>query len=219
MAYAKLNGKYIKRNNKPIKVDASIDSNIKPENIKKDIEILGIVGTLEGGGADLQSVLDGLIDGTITEISSQNITSVRKYAFQYCEDLRTVSFPNVTTIGFYAFSHCTLLKNVYIPNATIIDNGVFSYCSNIVSIELSKVTRIGKAAFNTCLDLALFDFRGVTQVPTLDDVNAFGYTPTAKKIVVPDNLYDEWITSTNWSSSTNNIVTSIIKASEYEASL
>lgn len=47
MAYAKLNGKYIKRNNKPIKVDASIDSNIKPENIKKDVEILGVVGSLE----------------------------------------------------------------------------------------------------------------------------------------------------------------------------
>lgn len=51
MAYAKLNGKYIKRDNKPIKVDASIDSNIKPENIKKDVSILGVTGILESGGS------------------------------------------------------------------------------------------------------------------------------------------------------------------------
>lgn len=29
-------------------VDASIDDNIKPENIKKGIEILGVIGTYEG---------------------------------------------------------------------------------------------------------------------------------------------------------------------------
>ena len=67
--------------------------------------------------------------------------------------------------------------------------------------------------------MSLFDFRGATQVPTLSDISAFMYTPSSKKIVVPDDLYDSWIIATNWSSPTHYIKSSIIKASDYEASL
>ena len=59
-----------------------------------------------------------------------------------------------------------------------------------------------------------FDFRRSTSVPTLSNVNAFTNTPTIKEIVVPDELYDTWITSGNWNSSLYQIKTSIVKASE-----
>lgn len=36
-------------------VDNTIDSNISPENIKKDINILGIIGTLESGGSEINN--------------------------------------------------------------------------------------------------------------------------------------------------------------------
>lgn len=48
-----------------------------------------------------------------------------------------------------------------------------------------------------------FDFRRSTLVPTLSNVNAFTGTPTVKEIVVPDELYDDWIAATNWNSTTN----------------
>lgn len=38
--------------------------------------------------------------------------------------------------------------------------------------------------------------------------------PNNREIIVPDNLYDDWIAATNWSSDTNNIRTSIVKASQ-----
>ena len=60
----------------------------------------------------------------------------------------------------------------------------------------------------------MFDFHTHTQIPTLSNASAFNNTPSSKKIVVPDALYDDWIAATNWSSTTNNIVGSIVKYSQ-----
>ena len=60
----------------------------------------------------------------------------------------------------------------------------------------------------------LFDFRKSTSVPTLANVNVFNNTPSNKEIIVPDSLYDSWITANNWNSETNNIVNCIVKASQ-----
>ena len=141
-------------------------------------------------------MFNSIIDGTITSVES-NATSVGDYVFYHYSSLTSVSLPNATSIGDYAFNNCSSLTSASFPSAT----------------------SIGDYAFRMCSNCQLFDFRGVTQVPTLANNNAFSYTPSTKKIVVPDSLYDKWITSTNWSSSENNIVTSIIKASDYEATL
>lgn len=53
-------------------------------------------------------------------------------------------------------------------------------------------------------------------MPTLINTSAFSNTSANKKIVVPDALYSTWISSENWSSSTNGIVEAIIRASDYE---
>lgn len=37
-------------NNNAFEISSSIDSNITPENIKKDVIILGVTGTYEGNG-------------------------------------------------------------------------------------------------------------------------------------------------------------------------
>ena len=68
--------------------------------------------------------------------------------------------------------------------------------------------------FNNCYGIKTLDFRTFTSVPTLSNVNAFAKTPTVKEIIVTDDLYDTWITASNWNSSTNQIKESIVKASE-----
>ena len=60
----------------------------------------------------------------------------------------------------------------------------------------------------------IFDFRKSTAIPALDSTYAFYNTPTNKEIIVPDSLYDSWRAASNWSSSTNNIVNCIVKASQ-----
>lgn len=56
------------------------------------------------------------------------------------------------------------------------------------------------------------DCRHCTKVPTLQSsANISWYGDRGKKCIVPDELYDEWINATNWSSYTN---VTFIKASE-----
>jgi hypothetical protein len=75
------------------------------------------------------------------------------------------------------------------------------------------VKSIGNNAFNSCSGIAFFDFRTHTSVPTLSSYNAFSNLATDCKIVVPDELYDSWISATNWSNT--NVAKYIVKASEF----
>ena len=131
----------------------------------------------------------------------------------------------VTNIGRYAFNHCTNLTsvtifngltNVTIPNSvTSIDDYAFFDCSGLTSITIgSGISTIPENAFYNCDRCMVFDFRRSTSVPTLNNVSAFGNTPSNKEIIVPDALYDDWIVATNWSSDTNNIRPCIVKASQ-----
>ena len=52
--------------------------------------------------------IDTLIDGSLTEISS-NVTKVHDYAFYKCSNLRTADFPIATSIGYGAFYQCSSL--------------------------------------------------------------------------------------------------------------
>ena len=47
-------------------------------------------------------------------------------------------------------------------------------------------------------------------------MGAFANTSPNKKIIVPDELYDEWIAATNWNSDTNGIRPSIVRAYDFE---
>ena len=75
------------------------------------------------------------------------------------------------------------------------------------------VSAIGGQAFYECTKIKILDFRKSTSIPSLGGTNAFYNTPS-KEIIVPDSLYDNWIAAPNWSSSKNNIVNCIVKASQ-----
>ena len=62
--------------------------------------------------------------------------------------------------------------------------------------------------------MTILDFRRANAVPTLSGTSTFTNTPSNKEIIVPDSLYDTWIAATNWSSTENNIVNCIVKASQ-----
>ena len=71
----------------------------------------------------------------------------------------------------------------------------------------------GTHMFNGCTSLELVDMTGSTGVPELSDVNNFDNTNDTYKIVVPDSLYDTWITTENWAS----ISSHIMKQSDWNA--
>jgi hypothetical protein len=65
--------------------------------------------------------------------------------------------------------------------------------------------------FGYCVSCAYFDFSEHNAIPTLSASDAFNGINDSAKIIVPDDLYDEWIAATNWSS----LASKIVKASEF----
>lgn len=157
-----------------------------------------------GGGGDSASI-DALIEGSITEISS-NATKVCDYAFYKHEFLTSIDLPNATSISQRAFYACTALTSVKMPNVMSIEAMAFNGCWELPSVALPKVTSIGILAFSACLACLVYDFSGCTAVPTLADSNAFGSINADAKIKVPAALYDEWIAATNWTTYASYIV-------------
>lgn len=77
----------------------------------------------------------------------------------------------------------------------------------------SSIESFGSSCFDTLTSLRCLDFSDFKAVPIAEGGVLNNMTWGIIKIVVPDNLYDEWINSTNWSSHANYI----IKKSEWDA--
>lgn len=141
-------------------------------------------------------------------------TSIGSNAFSSCYSLASVVIPNgVTSIGESAFSVCSSLASVVITNGVpSIGKSAFSSCSSLASVVIpNSVVSIGDFAFSACYSLAILDFSSHTSVPTLSGTNAFQYTASDFKIIVPYELYDEWIAATNWSTYASYIVKAPLK--------
>ena len=93
-----------------------------------------------------------------------------------------------------------------ITTATTIGKAVFYYYEGLTSVKIgSSVTSISAYAFQRCSNLQLVDCSAAIAVPSLGNANAFSYTHSNLKIIVPDSLYDEWIAATNWSNYADRI--------------
>lgn len=151
-----------------------------------------------------------------------NIKSMFNNATRLRKIKATINLLALTAVGNIATfaTNCWFLDDVselVFTNCTYMP--YFGTCRSLKSIKIpASVTTIPNDTFRDCGHLALVDCRDCIAVPTLSGANAFILNSNTKqKIVVPDALYEEWIAATNWSNAT--LVTRIIKASDYEASL
>lgn len=144
-------------------------------------------------------------------IISDGITTIYDYAFQNAYSLRMIKIPDsVINLSGAVLSSCYSLEQISIQNVSVINTYTFSNNSSLVEILLGDVTTIQNNSFTNCSSLALMDLSKCTQVPTLAAIFAISGIPTDCIFKVPDELYDEWIIATNWSTVANQIV----KASE-----
>ena len=116
---------------------------------------------IQAGGGDI----DGLIEGTLTEITS-NATKLRRYAFAECRALTTASFPNVTSMNGEAFYYCTALTTASLPNVRSIGSKAFYYCTALTTASLPNATSIGMEAFYYCSKLTTASFPNATSIGT-----------------------------------------------------
>lgn len=143
----------------------------------------------------------------------EGITSIGNMAFSRCYSLINIVIPNsVISIGNDAFNACDMLKEITLSNNLVsIGDDSFRNCYAIKNVVVpGGVTSIGSGAFDSCYIVDVYDFTKATVIPTLGNSNVFSNINKLCKIVVPDNLYDDWIVATNWSKYKNYIY----KASE-----
>ena len=198
----------------PLRVKQAIDSRFtKPSEDELNVLINGSwvefvkVGALPPAVncAELLTMYKG--DTTLTEtpiINATGCTSL-KDVFNGCTNLKTVKYihtPNVSSMN-NTFRGCTSLTSIPELDTSNVTNmgSTFRDCSSLTSIpamDTSSVTSMGYT-FRGCKSLTSVTFTGDVVPPYGSSM--FTATPIASGngyIFVPDNLYDEWITATNW---------------------
>ena len=65
-----------------------------------------------------QATLDGLVNGTLTELEESGVTSLPSYALKQNKAITTLKFPNVTSIAGNAFNGCSALKHLVLGGQT-----------------------------------------------------------------------------------------------------
>lgn len=168
-------------------VTSAIDSNITAGNIKKDVTILGVTGTLESGGGT--SKLPQVVDRSVTEITADDlsgITAIGGYAFQGCQYLTSIIIPSsVTRIELVAFQNCFKLKSINLPESlTYVGEAAFRNCNGLTSIIIpDNVGTIVGEAFNRCSGLTSVTIgNSVTAIGS----NAFANCTSLKSVYIKD---------------------------------
>jgi hypothetical protein len=133
-------------------------------------------------GGDGVEIARSIVDGTITEYSDSEVTSVADYGFYIKPKLTQVDLPNVTKIGISGFTQCSSLTSVNIPKVTSIGSYAFQHCTALQSIDLFNLTKLEASVFNGCTSITSIDAPNVTTVGT----RAFYNCKNATNINLPN---------------------------------
>ena len=167
--------------------------------------------------------------GLQSVVIPKNITLTGTTIFSQCHSLKYATIPkNVTSLPMGLFFSNFTLKNVSLPyGLQTMNSEVFYACGCLQRVTLpNTLTDAGAETFMTCYSLdntsvpnsvtsiknymfastasAYYYFLTYTSVVPLEGVSAF--SSFQGKIVVPDSLYQDWITASNWSTLASFII-------------
>lgn len=131
-------------------------------------------------------------------------------ALQDCISLTEVIFHrNLTSIG--TLTGASIRYLTYPPQVTTIYNINRNIMMQSVKYlgDIGNITDATFYQYNYCV--GIYDFRNCSKVPSITSSPFQGINKSCK-IIVPDELYSEWIVATNWTTVANHIC----KASEVE---
>ena len=163
-------------------VTSAIDSNIKAENIKKNVSILGVTGTLEGGGGGdniedyfvMHPVKQGFLDIVNMEklvkkvpvLDLSGLNGDMSGLFQNCSVLTTIPLLDTSSVTnmMSTFAYCSALTTLPLLDTSSVTNTsyMFNGCTSLTTLPLldtSSVTNMN-SMFNGC--------RSLTTIPQLN---------------------------------------------------
>lgn len=172
------------------KVTSDIDKNIRPEIIRENEEILGVVGSYKGiDTSDATAASEDILKGKTAYVNGQKIDgTIEGYDGSYSGNASFTSewesifissiddslganvtkLPDsLTSIENYAFHSCTNLRLTELPKGIVsIGQYAFRGCTNLALTELpSGLTNIGTYAFEGCSNLMLTELPdGITKI-------------------------------------------------------
>ena len=135
--------------------------------------------------------------------------------YYYSAQLRKFIIPeSVISIDDYCLYECYSIRYIIIPNGVTEPANDMCYdCNSLQFVVFPKtIINIPNTTFERCYDIKYYDFSNHTSIPTLEKATALEAAKWTK-IIVPDNLYDQWIIATNWTGRAS----CIIKKSDWDA--
>lgn len=153
----------------------------------KGEKLTGTIETYAGEGGETVNKLAAFVDGTLTEITAEDLagaTKIIRSAFSY-NPIISVTIPNsVTSIEDYAFGNCTSLANITIPNSvTSIGESAFIHCTSLISVTIPNgVTSMGDSLFANCYSLTSVT---IPDSVTMIGSSTFSYCKALTSITIP----------------------------------
>ncbi len=135
----------------------------------------------------IKTLSNMLILGCQTSIIPDCVTSIGKYAFGACINLRSIKIPDsVRNIDDYAFWYCTGLTSIEMPkNLISIGDYAFEDCINLTSFTMCDgVTSIGEGAFGATGLMSI----EIPDSVTIIGKSAFYGCEDLTSITIPDSV-------------------------------
>ena len=185
-------------------VTSEIDSNIQPENIKKNVQILGVTGTYEGSGGgsslsiqyrkDANGIL--LTPSTIIDLSGVTDLGNVKFAYAYENDqdiTGTVDFSDLVNIGkdaglYYTFHGCNGITSVDLSGLKTISGtcgNSFYECNGLINVDMQNLVSISgqgtcNAMFARCKNLTSVNISSLTTLSSYSNYCAAMFSQCSK---------------------------------------
>lgn len=101
--------------------------------------------------------LKDFIEGNLTELVDDTITTVSSHVFSNNNTIQTVILPNCISVGGFAFSSCKTITNVDLPSCENLGSQSFIYCTALSNANLPNCISLGEYAFKSCSALVNID--------------------------------------------------------------
>lgn len=153
----------------------------------------------KGKGSDT-ALVRSILDRSITELVSDEITTLSNYSLAYCNQLTTLKLKNLLVTNNFCLSNCLNLSKVDMSNCAIFGYGCLEGDENLTKLKVDVRTNFFTRALNkTGIETLILTNAKATTV--LSEKNTLANTPIAKGtgyIYVPAALIDDYKTATNW---------------------